>query len=313
MKIVNCYSENSKSGIGDFIRGSIHLYNVCKDFGVEFDIDVKYHPISKHISTNNKYEYSQEDIECFVDSYKNLNEKEKEKGIHVFTEDKLNRILQETLLNGGTRFIFSNFHNVILSKPNSVMNKINNESISKECSRWFKENIIFSDSINSDSKKLTEQFSESGFDIIHFRMGDMKSFHNKGEFENHFSKDWEPDFNYCLKLCSIFFNCKKEKIPLMVMSDCNELKTFINNSCSEKKILSLHSSSFHTQKNTGLDDFPITNLDGNYYTALDLKIFSMALSIRSFSVYFWGSGFSSWISKIYGIPFYCKPLIKPLF
>ena len=93
----------------------------------------------------------------------------------------------------------------------------------------------------------------------------------------------------------------------------NELKTFINNSCSEKKILSLHSSSCHTQKNTGLDDFPITNLDGNYYTALDLKIFSMALSIRSFSVYFWGSGFSSWISKIYEIPFYCKPLIKPLF
>ena len=53
-KLVNCFYDGAISGFGDFLRGSIHLYQRCKSHNLDFDIDIKNHPINEFISSKYK-------------------------------------------------------------------------------------------------------------------------------------------------------------------------------------------------------------------------------------------------------------------
>ena len=45
-----------------------------------------------------------------------------------------------------------------------------------------------------------------------------------------------------------------------------------------------------------------------FYVALDMKFLSCADKVYSYSVYPWGSGFSFWVSKIFGVDMENHPI-----
>jgi hypothetical protein len=95
---------------------------------------------------------------------------------------------------------------------------------------------------------------------------------------------------------------------LVVISDSNNLKKYI-----KKRAIKLglpfyifHENSNHTQTKPSSfhGNIEVTD-DCVFYSLFDLKLLSMAESALSYSVYNHGSGFFSWICKIYEIPNWC--------
>ena len=104
---------------------------------------------------------------------------------------------------------------------------------------------------------------------------------------------------------------KNGKNNFVILSDSNYLKNYIETRLSEfeNRVCIMHLESNHMQSKTNptknLDKIKISN-SNLLHTALDIKLISLAKKCRSFSVYPWGSGFITWVSKIYGVPFKCE-------
>jgi len=54
-KIVSCYKENVMFGLGDFIRGSLYIFQVCDKYNVNYDV-LFTNVLSRFLKTNNKSE-----------------------------------------------------------------------------------------------------------------------------------------------------------------------------------------------------------------------------------------------------------------
>ena len=80
-KIVNVYQKqytNTKAqGFGDFLRGSIYLTYICIILELDFDIDIKNHPMSKYLNYDTSlYNINYSNIEAFIDYSVGVNEKQ---------------------------------------------------------------------------------------------------------------------------------------------------------------------------------------------------------------------------------------------
>jgi hypothetical protein len=300
-RIINCFYESSNGGIGDFLRGSLFLYNYCKNRKIDFFISLKHHKISKYIKTIKDFDYEESEI---LDITKKVNSSGFVQLSSV--ENFYKRVGEETKKQAKYRkkfnnFIYTNYSNLFELRGVDVIAAINNsENLSRDCKDWFKKNLVFSQEIKEESKKQLEKvgLSDKDFNIMHFRIGDEKSF---------FGLDYSSakvDFNNMLELCKR--NIKIYGLPLLILSDNNELKSFLSLKSKEDDlpIYVTHLKSKHSQKNPNIqsEKYLKTSDDGNFHIATDMYLITQATRINSNSVYFWGSGFITWIAKIYDIP-----------
>lgn len=293
--IVNCFYEGSDSGFGDFLRGSVHLFNHCSSKKIDFDINIQKHRISDYF----------EPIKSSTSSFliDDLALKSKFRGkqfIHTLkrnTEHQLSEIKQQE-----TKFIYSNYH-PCLSDTNQIIKYLNlMPPISSRCCDFFKEKLKFTKNINDAvALKLKEEGLKAGdFNIIHFRLGDKNSFSNHDENLEDLYKD-------CLVKC-LYKLCESDK-PIVVLSDSNELKRFILQRSNRFPIHVLHLKSNHMQKKPSSFSGEIkVNNDDIFHAVFDMKLISLAYSIQSNSIYTHGSGFIYWIAKIFRIPVELKLL-----
>ena len=310
MKIINSYLKDSFSGFGDFLRGSIYLFGICKENNLEFGLSFCHHPISDFLIFKENEEHEQYLVDCIPLQYSKT---KKEIGFHEFCNNYINNIINVVKdVKGGKKYIFSNFHDCLFSKSFHLMNKINSLTLDPLFCEWFKNNLIFNEDVESFFDLKLKHFNiKKDFCIFHFRFGDIRCFSDENNFENHFDPDWSPDFSLCFGYCVSQLN-SDINTPIIIASDSNEFKSYVEKKAKELRlpIFIAHKESGHTQKNTG--ESLNHSLKSYFHTAVDMKFITEAKNVKSFSVYYWGSGFSSWIAKIYGIPFSCKPLMKPL-
>jgi hypothetical protein len=285
-KVVNCFYDGAGGGLGDFIRGCVYLYSHCKSKGLDFDFDLSKHPINKYISSNCNIEYDVGDIDClynkavegktsFLASIKRLTQ-----GVFRYTKDD------------ETKLIFSNFHYYVQSggKMINAMNSM--PPLSKRCCSWFKDNINFNPTVNEavDKTLFKNKLKIGKFNIVHFRIGDQNSFGDKKNSGNY--------FKLCNKHCRKIL--KNTNLPLVILSDSNELKEKLET--MSNRVFVFHLESQHTQSipaESGLD-LSISE-DGVFYVAFDAKLLTLAKKVYSYSVYTHGSGFVFWLCKIFGI------------
>lgn len=293
-KIVNCYHKECFSGIGDFLRGSIYLYKKCKENGIDFSISLNNHTISKYLKFK---EEESCDLNLIKDIPIDFSYSDKKIGLNKFLISELDKIFYVLKnMRGGEKFIFCNYHKVMESDHISIMNFINSIRLDKDVCYWFNENIYFSESIEDafDSSLIPDDFN-----VLHFRLGDKYSFSN-GSDKDDFDKDY-------------FFSIinRQEKKDTVIISDNNNLKRVImeNKEQFPFPIFIPHFKSSHTQKHTGVDWLEVNN-DSDFFSAFDLKILSKASKVVGYSSYYWGTGFSCWVSKLLSIPFSCKPFMK---
>lgn len=285
-KIVNCFYDGAGGGLGDFMRGCVYLYGHCKSRGLDFDFDLSKHPINKYISSNCDIEYDVGYIDCLYN--KAIEDKTSFlAGIKRLTEGVLAHTKDDE-----TKLIYSNFHYYVQSgaKMISAMNSM--PPLSRGCRNWFKDNINFDSKVNEsvDKTLFKNKLKIGEFNIVHFRIGDQNSFGDKRNSENY--------FKICRERCSEI--SKNSNLPLIILSDSNELKEYLDGLDDNHHVFHLESQ--HTQSapaQSGLD-LSISE-DGVFYVAFDAKLLTLAKKVYSYSVYTHGSGFVFWLCKIFGI------------
>ncbi len=302
-RVINCFYEDCHGGIGDFLRGSLYLYKFCKDRKLDFFISFKHHGISDFIKTKQEFEYKEKQI---IDVHK-ISSKSSfvQLGSAKSLYERIRKETNDTVMspNGKTSvFIYTNYSNLFLINEKDIMPSLNHtENLTLDCCNWFKENIIFSKKVNDKAQENLKSLNlqNKNFNIVHFRIGDERSF-----FDLEYSSR-KIDFD------SLYLTCKqkieKDNTPILLLSDNNKLKKYIVERAKEENIpiFSSHFSSQHTQKKPNLhaEKETKTSNQGDFNVALDMKLVTMSKKVDSYSVYFWGSGFITWISKIYNIPF----------
>ena len=284
-KIVNVYQEryvNCKAqGLGDFIRGSYCLYQLCKKFNIEFEMNLKNHTLSKFLDNDN--------VKYPENLCKNILRFKEPNFIHN-TKGKMVREI--------------NFYGKITNYLNNV-NTVYNNSLFIGCNSFpiwdtlTNEQREYVKSIlnpNEDMKTYINNtlnelgLKEKEYDVIHVRCGD--------KFIN--SNNISQMGNY-ERIMDVINKHTNESTKYILISDCNALK-----------------NSFKDRKNFYVYFKDITHLGENFVktdenvknTLLDFFIMSKSKNILSISKYEWGSGFSDWCANTYRIPIQKKLVLE---
>ena len=295
--VYNCYYNESSSGIGDFLRGCCYLFDLLDNTETNYGISFAKHDISPYIKSNSKPKFKKTDI---FDTEK-IN-KELCIGANYIENIKNNiiSVLQNT--RDENIFLFTNYSDFI-DNPN----KTDRISLTKDCQEFMRSNLIFAKSIEDESNKILSNISED-YVVMHFRLGDRKIISSNCLDDNNVNTK-----QYNIKLPEmkriILDKYKEVGKDIIVMSDSNELKQYVQKTMAKKyigKIHIIHSNSQHCSNNPGfIVDMKIDKKkkkDNMFYVALDMKLITRSSHIYSYSVYPWGSGFVFWLAKIFNIP-----------
>lgn len=306
--VINTYHNNFSGGVGDFLRGSIYLFEKCKELGTEFAIDWQYHELGRHIKSNFNKFYS---LDNLIDIEKTALLKQNRQpkydlGQHMnhTLETVFEHISQYPLTN---HLVLSSFF-LDMYKKSDTLQYVRDYNISKECKCFLRSNITF-------NKNVEDLFSHyelpnTSYAVLHFRLGDRHSLPDLQNIDDDILNNYnlqERNYDYDFLYFLIQQNIKKYSLQnIIIMSDSNDFKAYIE-SQNNTKIMCLHQHSQHTSLKPGLLNYSAYesdhhNPDTMIYTALDLKVLTKSLLNITYSCYQWGSGFVVWPSKIYDIP-----------
>jgi hypothetical protein len=276
--LTTCKTKVIPPGFGDFLRGTIALYNYSKKYNYKLYIDKKSHPIFKYFKLVDNY---------IID---NLNYYVKEL---IWTKElkyeEINYELEELFKSGNNFSIFTNSYYTFIDNK-----LINYGDINDECKKFLKNLLI---PINSIKNKINYIFKNiynfklnEAYSIIHIRLKDNM-------IDTVIEKDYLKLYNYILKIIKNSNNkkyilmCNYSKIAKQLKESISELYYWDNN----KTHLGMLDNTL------GIED-----------TVIDFHIISRSNEIISYSDYEWNSGFSKLISIIYDIKYITVKLDKAI-
>jgi hypothetical protein len=291
-KIVNVYQKNyiniKGQGFGDFLRGSIYLTYVCMVLGLDFDIDIKNHPMSMCLNDDKcLYQINYSNIEAYIDYCNNI---ENEKKIILNFIKTLNDYDNEIL------YLFNNFtpsFNIENPKFN-IIQKARNIIIPKIEPKKYILDML-------DNKLDMCNLKRNQYGVIHIRAGDyfMNITKNVDTNKHQIS---EKHINDMISIISKNFSTEKKYI---LVGDSDKIKKIISSKFNNIIM-------FATQI-THLGEDDKKNENALIETMIDFNIMRFSNYIISFTAYAHGSGFSKYCATLYNVPFnqiFLKPLLK---
>lgn len=166
-------------GLGDCIRGTWTLYRLSKIYNFNLIIDLKHHPISNFLVINNN-------------NYENIIDENIENFKFFFRLENLKKYLEIELIN----------NNIICLHTNAIWNSDeitdNNNLLNNDEQEFMKNILVPNDNFNNYIEDKIFNLPKD-FNIIHFRIGDDKSFNNTLTeeeiifYENIFNKHYEKN------------------------------------------------------------------------------------------------------------------------
>lgn len=231
-KIVNTLKQKYKNsigmGIGDYIRGSFFLIQLCEKYNFEFGIDFSQHPICKFLE--NKKDDSKEIVD-----YDNV--------LYFFEYNRENMIMNfiNSNHNNNIHYLYTNNHPNINKITDAQKNIIKNS---------FNPTKELNDSIECTLNEFN--LIKNDYIVIHIRVGDRYIVDNKN-IDNQTVSD----------IINIL-NGINAKNNYLLLSDCNQLKEYLKIkypilNCKINKICHLtHNADDEAIKNTLIDFFLIS-------------------------------------------------------
>jgi hypothetical protein len=285
-RIVNVYQLKYKNGIaqgfGDYIRGCFCLMQICALLGLEFDMNLSNHPISKHLYSEEegekrekselKSEYiNYSEILRYEDvNYIPVNSKVYTKDSFRFLEGFINNL--NSYKTGDTFYIFCHSFPIFETQ---------------EIGRKFVLNKILPNSsmqLNIQATLMKYELTPRRFAVIHIRSGDK-----------YLLKNNILNSLVVKKIVDILSKNMKPGTKYLILSDNNQIKLLLKKVFPQIVIRMTRIT--HLGESTNSTDDSIMD------TLLDFYLMSNAFQIISFSPYNWGSGFSKWCSVLYKIPY----------
>jgi hypothetical protein len=280
-KIVNvylleCQGGEKTPGLGDYLRGSFSLLQLCKLLNLEFAMDLSAHPLSKYLNKALPVEgvdYSR---------------------VHYYKEFNLETSWHEA---------YNAEHNVNINYINGIISWLNNQQgpvvsiFSNSVPFFFKfrpEGIRIIREYIEPNEEMKENINRAltnlklqpkKFGVIHIRTGD------------HYLKGEKLLNNrLVLKIKKKLITMTNPKCNYLIISDSNELKRYLIN------FPNFHMM-FKTIEHLGGESVNKENIDGIRNTLLEFYLMSNSNSVLSMSIYDHISGFSQFCCVAHEIPF----------
>lgn len=311
MALIHAYHQAFSGGIGDFLRGSIYLHQLCKYNKIPMYIDWNNHQIGKYIGSHKPQVIPKYSLEYVLDieelALKSPGYKHLEFSIRM--EKIISFILDSISNSSNDNVVMSSFFLDIYSS-NNPLQKILKYKIHKTTKKYIQNNMHICKSIKKLQSKICRH---KEYGTIHFRLGDRHTLAQIDEkidslpdkIKNNYnlmSVDHDYDYLYHLILQHIENNNFNH---ILLLSDSNDFKRYVYQH-KNKKIIIPHYQSNHAASGPGLlkfSDYKNEYSDDHAkHTAIDLEILINSQKNITYSIYNWGSGFSIWPSKIFNIP-----------
>lgn len=295
-KITHIYQEQyqnwNSSGLGDFIRGSFFLMQVCDKYNIEYEISFKNHLLYKFLKNSDMNEYngiSDMNIIKFLDN--NFIPHINKDSFAISYKTKPENIIMK---------MFFEYINSIKSKDNYNKNININiicfplyREIDIKHKEYMKNLFEPTDLIKQwVINKLTNMNVIVGqYNIIQIRCGDNTLINNVQNYSL-----YNKIYHKLAKIVNENLSVSGE--TYIIISDSNEFKKIIKTKLPFFKVNEDNYVKHIGERNINTDE-SIKSL------LLDFYFMSYSKNILSFSVYNHGSGLSLWCSKIYDIPYNC--------
>lgn len=276
-KIVNVYQlkylNGDSPGFGDFLRGCFAFNQIAQLLGLEFDLDISNHPISKYLENSKKVEgINYNNIEITYE-HNIANYRFKDNINPVF----LNNII--TWLNKQDCEVLPFFGN---SFP--TFNKHNQETKDLINSK-IQPNELMRNYIDYTLSEL--RLSKKNYAVIHIRTGDKYLLNGE-----------KMDEQLINKVKTILTRYMVPEKKYLIISDSNYLKSKLKGIPNCYVLIRHIAHSGGSQENI---DSQQSN--GLMNTMLDYYLMSFSNTIVSISTYIHGSGFSRYCSVLNNIPY----------
>jgi hypothetical protein len=279
-KVVNVYQtdyKNMKSpGLGDFLRGSFCLMQVCRLLNIDFDIDISQHPLSKYIENpirvdgvdyNNIWAYTEHNRRDGKNNYESLS-------TNVNPDFLRNIVNYFNSHDCETLGLFSNAFTCF-----NVYSQSGKDIIKSRLrpNQYMREYVDFTLNQLGLSKK--------GYGVIHIRSGDKYLINGE-----------TMSSTFMIKIDNIIKHYTFRDRRYLIISDCNAIK----------KYLKSHANFYiyvRQIEHLGGEGLKSIETNGIMNTMLDFFLMEHSNAILSLSVYDHVSGFSKYSSIINNIPF----------
>ncbi len=293
-KIVNVYKPQYKNainaiGLGDFIRGSIFLYQLCKINNMEFDINLRYHLIGKYFINSNNNEIDEHILNNIIDT--KIMHYLHERTIPNIDMNNINHV--NHIKNNALIYTIRPFYNQF-SKLTTIKDGILYVyhhafplfEINDDDKLFIKNKFSFNSQITDKYNLLTSiiNISPKMYKVLHIRTGDEIIY---GTNILHKQK--------LINNIEIFLSTYNDIQDILVLSDSDELKKYLTNKYKYIKVINSHIS--HLGQSNSFTD------DGIIDTLTDIEIISNSTEVISFTNYHHGSGFAIWPAIINNVKY----------
>lgn len=189
-KVSNLHSDDRDHfwGIGDIIRGTIHLFQLSKRLHFRLIVDTQLHPISKFLRKI-EHEYS----ELILDN-----------------KNRVNFILPNNVENHITDYL-NNDNDILYFFGNGFYT----EELTNECQEFIKNILMPNEELENCISDKMKEIPYCNYNILHYRLGDDEMV--RGDNTNHTN-------NKHLYLEHVIRNYGNRDV---LMSDCDSLKKYV--------------------------------------------------------------------------------------
>jgi len=280
-RLVNVYQlkyiNGPAQGFGDYIRGCFCLLQIASLLGIQFDMDLTNHPMSKFFLQQenlHNYEIDYLKIAKFENAnYIPINAKIFKKNSEGFLLEFINKMNTFNFLKNGNYFLFCNSIPIFDYYPKEARNFIRSKLSPNEAMQQnIRETLI---KLNLKPKQYA---------VIHIRSGDKYMLKNN-----------KLNPFVIRKIIRILTNNMKPGNKYLLLSDNNDIKLILKKVFPH--IIIQNTNIVHLGESENPSEAAIME------TLIDFFLMAYSFQIVGFSPYNWGSGFSQWCSILYNIPY----------
>jgi hypothetical protein len=282
-KIVNVYQPYYKNnipaaGLGDYIRGSIFLYQYCKIANIDFDMNMNYHIIDNILDNVHhsikKYYLDSIEHSSILNYHPEITIKNNT-NIYADVINSVNVYLSNCMID-------ENGILYVCMKPYPIFKITSDDRLFiKKCLKY---NKILESELNN--KKELYNLITNNYNVIHIRSGDKYLIEN-----NTISTDLIDKLSNIIN-DYISNNTNKQ---IVIIGDSNNILNILVEKFPQ--LINFNNDISHMGEGVNCTYDNIKN------NMIEFYIISESSSIYSISSYHHGSGFSKWCAEIYNIPY----------
>ena len=273
MHVIAVWLQDPMAGLGDLIRGTMHLCDLSQGLQFKLTVDAQFHPVSKYFALCGG-EHS---------DYVRQNKGK----VHNFINGdltNLRHVIQAAIGSGRTEPL------LVCSNITNRMNGVPTQHSSQFIRSVLMPNAEFQTAFNAMCKLHNIHCANKKHTIIHFRVGD-------DDLVNHnINRD---KYQECLRVLDTHTVSGLMDDTSYIISDSYWFKHFLRKVRPHLASRVLDTKPIHLSHSCvagGSDDEMIADTMFDFYLLMTAKV------IKTYSSYTWVSGFVRWVSHAFNVP-----------